>query len=443
MPGEAFRAPLPRRLQIGVGLGFLLFFTMLFLPAAYQPIKAVLLALVLAGIVVQAFVLGGLPLHGTIVYWTLFMVATSLTFMLRGAANGAPGALQVGRVYALWPLVYTMLIAGVARLGILTGIMRLLVAATIAIGLYGASYILHVVGWLPDVLYIPFDQGQRIGFYRGFVEFNLDSLASLLFLVPFAVSALMTWPKSEAPVSRVWLWAALIIGCTLVALSARRALLLVVGLSPGFALLLRRWLPKRERRASRKLVLHFLLFGACALTGLGFVLHFVFGFDFGAVADMFRRGFAFESYARAVPRKEQFFNLLGGWAESPVLGAGHGAVAEGWLRSEEMPWAYELSYVALLFHTGLVGFLVYAAGVAWIIAMGVRIIREGARMALYTLSVLVGTICFLIANAADPYLEKYDYMWVIFLPLALINAWLCAREHERPRSADHALHAPR
>jgi hypothetical protein len=427
MPADALTPPLGPRLRVGVWLATVLFFMMLFLPAAYQPIKAVLLALVLAAIVAQALTSGGLPLHRAILIWTLFTVATSLAFMLRGAINGAPGALQVGTVYALWPLVYTVLIAGAATQGVLITIIRVLVVATIAIGLYGVSYILHVVGWMPDFLYIPFDQGQRIGFYKGFVEFNLDSLASLLFLVPFVVSALMTWPKSEAPVSRPWLWIALIMGAGLVALSGRRALQLVVVLSPLFALLLRSLLPREERRASRKLVVHFLVFGAVAMIGGGVVLHFVFGFSLGPVVEMFKRGFAFESYVRAVPRKEQFLNLLGAWTQSPVLGAGHGAVAPGWLRSEDMPWAYELSYVALLFHTGLLGFLVYAAGVAWIIATGLRIIREGNRLGLCMLSVLVGTVCFLVANTADPYLEKYDYMWVIFLPVAFINIWLRTR----------------
>ena len=432
VPADALTLPPARRLRVAVGLGSLLFFIMLFLPAAYRPIKAGLLALVLAAIVVRALARGGLPLHRTILVWTLVTVCTSLAFMLRGAAAGAPGALQVGTVYALWPLVYTVLIAGAATQGVLITLMRVLVLATIAIGLYGVSYILHVVGWWPDVLYIPFEQGQRIGFYSGFVEFNIDSLASLLFLVPFVVSALITWPKSEAVVSRRWLWIALIVAVALVALSARRALLLVVVLSPILALLLRRLLPNQERRASRKLVLHFLWFGAFAITAVGVGLHFVFGFGLGPLVDMFKQGFAFESYVRAVPRKEQFLSLVGAWANSPVLGAGHGAVAPGWLRSEDMPWAYELSYVALLFHTGLLGFLVYAAGVAWIIVMSLRIIREGNRLGLCMLSVLVGMICFLIANTADPYLEKYDYMWVIFLPVAFINVWLCARE---PRHA--------
>ena len=85
---------------------------------------------------------------------------------------------------------------------------------------------------------------------------------------------------------------------------------------------------------------------------------------------------------------------------------------------------YELSYVALLFHTGIVGFAIYAAAVIWIYRMGLRIIRSGDRIGLYMVPALVGTTCFLIANATNPYLEKFDYIWVIFLPVALINYWL-------------------
>jgi hypothetical protein len=37
------------------------------------------------------------------------------------------------------------------------------------------------------------------------------------------------------------------------------------------------------------------------------------------------------------------------------------------------------------------------------------------------LPVLAGMTCFLIANATNPYLGKFDCLWVIFLPIALIN----------------------
>ena len=34
---------------------------------------------------------------------------------------------------------------------------------------------------------------------------------------------------------------------------------------------------------------------------------------------------------------------------------------------------------------------------------------------------LVGTTCFLIASASNPYLEKFDFLWVLFFPVAIIH----------------------
>jgi len=44
--------------------------------------------------------------------------------------------------------------------------------------------------------------------------------------------------------------------------------------------------------------------------------------------------------------------------------------------------------------------------------------------------VLVGTTCFLLVNATNPYLWKFDSYWVIFMPVALINAWLLSQQTE-------------
>ena len=152
-----------------------------------------------------------------------------------------------------------------------------------------------------------------------------------------------------------------------------------------------------------------------------FYLQFIYSFDLQIIVNVFIEGFNFDTYN---VRREQFFALLSGWMDSPMLGAGHGASAKGSLRSYESSWAYELSYVALLFHVGIVGFLCYTAGVVWVYWMVLRIIRSGDQMGLYLLPILVGTTCFLIANATNPYLGKYDYIWVIFLPIAFINYWL-------------------
>jgi hypothetical protein len=149
----------------------------------------------------------------------------------------------------------------------------------------------------------------------------------------------------------------------------------------------------------------------------------------GGFVEMVASGFRFNSDPVAMSRRDQLMALLNGWAEHPLLGSGHGAPAPGVIRSVAMPWAYELSYVALLYHTGAVGFAVYALGAAWIGVMCHRIARSGWPDAPSLMAVFVGSTSFVIANATNPYLEKYDYIWIIFLPLAFINSYLVNRSH--------------
>ena len=63
-------------------------------------------------------------------------------------------------------------------------------------------------------------------------------------------------------------------------------------------------------------------------------------------------------------------------------------------------------HLALLYQTGLVGFLAYAAAIAWIFGHGIRIIREGGRPAQIMIPMLVGLCGLLIANGTNPYPES-------------------------------------
>lgn len=411
---------------------YILFFMMVFAPTIYKPFKAVLIGLVMGLIVCHPLFNRRSFLHRTIFLWVLVMATTGLGFMLLGLINGAEwGAILAGKVYFLYPLLYAVLVMGIAKENVIDGLFKVLVAAALAIGLHSLSYILNSAGWLPDALYLKIDVEQEIGFYSGFMEYYLRSMVSLFFLIPFLFAALLTWPKqSRMPVGRLWLWFALFLDVASAFLSGRRGLWLIVILAPLFALVFRMFLTREQRSANSKVVVRVLLAGVLTIVGLFTYLQFVVGLDIQAMAEWFALGFYHEVDESAFVRREQFLVLLQEWSRSPLFGMGHGATALGFQRSETVPWAYELSYVALLFHTGIVGVLIYSAGVAWIVWMGVKIMRSGDRMGLYILPVLAGMSCFLIGNATNPYLEKFDFVWVIFLPIGLINFWLlrCYRD---------------
>jgi hypothetical protein len=104
------------------------------------------------------------------------------------------------------------------------------------------------------------------------------------------------------------------------------------------------------------------------------------------------------------------------------LGAGASVV-----RAIDAPWAYELVYAALLFQAGLVGMVLYGVGVLWIFVAGIGVVRQIPQSASIMLPLLAGLAGFLIANATNPYLLKFDYLWALFLPIAAINVYIRRR----------------
>ena len=226
------------------------------------------------------------------------------------------------------------------------------------------------------------------------------------------------------PVTRSWIWVTLVVSLVFALLSGRRALWLVVGVAPFVALALRLFLMRAGEGLGGKRVVRTILITVLVML-LGFsILQVNFDLDLLSLASRFVAAFDFSGDVGAFLRREQFFALLQGWSEHPFLGSGLGSTVPGSVRSIEMPWSYELFYPLLLFQTGIVGFTIYAAATGWVFWMGIRLIRSGHLLGLYMLPVLVGTFCFLVANATNPTIGKFDHIWVIFLPIALINSWL-------------------
>ena len=86
---------------------------------------------------------------------------------------------------------------------------------------------------------------------------------------------------------------------------------------------------------------------------------------------------------------------------------------------------YELTYVALLFQTGIIGVLAYLGLLFWPVYKGAQLLKKTNEEAgLFIIPSIVGCACFLIANATNPYLQSYDFMWALFLPIAIINFFM-------------------
>ena len=428
-------APGPHATAIWTWPSLALLFGMVFLPTAYQPLKAVLLGVALVVAVGASWQAPTATVHRQTLLWALAFVICGLAFMSRGLLRGEPGALRVGSVWVAWPLAFVVVLACAPSSAIVEKHLGVLVAATLASVVYGLEFVLEQGGWIPRSLFPDLFSDQGVGFYEGFIELRLPSLAVLPFALPFSIAAAVTWSRGGGPVRRRWIWLALAASLLLTALSGRRAVLLVAALAPVLTLVLLSLLPARDRRHLRGPTLVLVASLTLCVVAIGAFLGSLFGFDSGLLWEMFREGFDPTASESSSIRATQLRELVHGWSHVPLLGTGHGGFTTEHIRDPDRPWSYELSYQALLFQTGIVGFVLYAALIGWIYLQVLRMVRCGGPTGLLMLPIAVGLTTFLLANATNPYLLKFDFMWVVFLPLAFVNRWLIEDE---PRAASIA-----
>jgi hypothetical protein len=339
-------------------------------------------------------------------------------------------------------MIYLLVLAGARSKRIFSGLVGTIAISTICIPIYSIVYTLIQTNILPgNRLFdlISFDwQEHAFGLHEDFIAMEYPGVNSLPFLVPFSMAALVTGLPCIAGISRhlrAFLWIAFLLSLGAVLVSGRRALYLVTLGTPFLTLMFLSFQPKDERRRSKKSLIRVATGGVLALVISLVALNATYGVSLSGLNDRLAAGFNFSPTTEdegATDRRVQYHALLAGWMEDPVLGAGHGAPAFGSIRSDESPWSYELSYLALLYQTGLVGLAAYTAGIMWIYWIGLRVIRSGGYLSALMVACLVGMSSYLVASATNPYLQRYDGMWAIFLPLAVINFWLLRRSGRQP-----------
>lgn len=407
--------------------GFFLFFLQLVVPTAYNSIVMVFLGITLWCAIIAMIWTGKTGLHRSVIAWFHLFFAVGSFYVFYGVLRGNPGALESAKVFVLYPIFYMVLISGIRTMDVLKWVHRVLVAAAIFVAVYSFSYIFNALGLWPDILYFTLNQGQAIGFYHGFMEFRLYAVSSLLFLAPYIVTLVIQGHFEELGLQKAWVWLALLLVVPISFLTGRRVLILLILFSPVIVWIFSYFFPCNQR-VWLKYRYRIALLGSMLL-GLSVILMLVllFNWDIIGFLQNLLGSFNFRYAPSAHIRALELFSLLQGWSEHPLFGVGFGAVLKGIIRSKKMPWSFELWYVALLYNTGIVGVILYGAGIIWIYRNALRILRSALSLAWHMFPILVGTTSFLIGNATNPYLGKFAYLWVIFLPIAVINLWLLGR----------------
>ena len=398
------------------------FFLIIFAPFHYYEIKIPLLVSFIILSFIKLLHLKISSITQEIILLTLFYVFIGSFYLLYGMPNAEDNSfIYILLLYVIYPFIYLTLIIGIDK-----NIIILLLNTLVFAGFILSLYLIIVVLMFNNV--IPFSETflhlgyiSNIAIKNGAVEIQTTSLSSLVFIFPFVI-ALLFLPdtkfvffnkKSLALIALVIFIASI--------LSLRRALILTNILSFITLLFFVIFLRKKILLKFIKTFLKYFLIIILAT----FISIYLFYKNQRNIFDINPRKILEEVITldenSDTERIMQFYYFQKLINERPFLGYGFGVKNPYIIRDNEKKWRYELSYLALAFHTGFIGLVLYAIGVLWIYIKGFKIIKKNNNSSIIMIALLNGITAMLIAYSSNPYLNAFDILWVLFLPIAYIN----------------------
>jgi hypothetical protein len=360
---------------------------------------------------------GQAHLSGRLYMAAFFYATIGLAWSLYGVIRENPGAIPVISVMVVYPLVIP-LCSSLYRQNDNSSLYNLFYVCAWLLAASDLIYILAASSYAGTLL-TRFYTSQYPGFgvdgNDAYLKFTLPNITSIIFLLPFFISALLF---SKTPKAKVYVAPVVLLLIAVGAMSGRRGLILSTVLGPAIAFMFTR---RRSRKFRQKTVnwqwglstpLVVIAISLCIYLSVSFV-----GKEY--YVNQVISIFDFTANASNLVRVDQFRSLMRGIVDAPVFGSGAGAAAD-YIRTYKTPWAYELTYVSFVFQYGLLGFLLYASGIIYLIRRLILSIKKKGRSS-FEFYFLSGFIGFMLANATNPYLNSFDCMWIIFIPYAIIN----------------------
>lgn len=119
----------------------------------------------------------------------------------------------------------------------------------------------------------------------------------------------------------------------------------------------------------------------------------------------------FNNNPSALTRQVQFFELFNMWLNNPIWGNGLGVHPE-YIRSNTNPASYELFYLNLVNQIGLFGLLLFSLSIFLLRKQMISINKK---------IFFNGILGILFASFTNPYLDRFDLIFILFLPISLFN----------------------
>lgn len=395
----------------------LLFFfsLMLLFPTALVPIRGGLLLLLL---------LSSLPVAGKRFYvcnepqrmWFMTWIVALFSLVI-GVINSNPGAFSTWTVYLAWPILYYYFAGCCNSIELIKRIIALIVNLGVWIVAFNIVLLCNSVLFHISLL----DQFAEYFNYEfnvadTFIEYNSPTQCLMAYLLYFATILLQLTP-SFINVSKKKLVVLIVLCLIAILLSRSRAMWVLVLALPIFSIIFLAVYDKNNRKKFGKIgkLLILLIFGVAVLFLGIYVL-----FDVEDLYTELLSSFDFSENESNYERTLQAKSLFDDFLNHPLIGRGTGYVSS-YIRTPHKPWEYEMTYNYMLGESGLIGFSVYLFATIWIFFKSRRLIIKYPKMINIFLPLLAGLFVMLIMNETNPYMNKFDFLWVIFLPVIVIN----------------------
>ncbi|MES2517800.1 MAG: hypothetical protein V4585_06810 [Bacteroidota bacterium] len=366
----------------------ILIITVFAIPRALQEIKISLLTLLLVSFIISKNI-KIIPYKIPLIYGLLFIPSLFIGFL---NGNNLAFILDVVRISFIFPLLLLLVfqqfnfeqLNRIFKRGILISILLILIIFL--------SSILNAFNLFPynfNQFFYP--KEEFVGIHDGYLHVINSSLSYLIFIIPFFFFG-KEWNLKNY---KIYLFFILLI---VALISGRRILLLPIIIVLIFHL---------RQIAFPILIILFLSF-------LLIDKDVFSSFSIEAIIDRFKD--ALEEQGDSESRGEQSKYFIKYILESPITGYGLGSYMHDYLRSEEMPIAYEKTYYYLFFSMGIpIGLLqLFFYGILIIKTFKRRIFDESTG---FRNAIIVSIISILIASNTNPYwLSSFDYC----LPLSLL-----------------------
>lgn len=385
-------------------IGCFLLILMIIFPNVLQIPKALLLGIVIVGIVIMK---RKHMINATHIGWISAYVFTNLFYIFYGAALSNPAPLKYFPVYVLWPLVFFFLAQNITY-RVLYCFFEIFTGCLAFINITGivAFILFNFVGFDSFLVFLPL---IKPGF--PFVAISGPIVTSFIFLFFFNLTlVLISKRKTKLEIINV------ILGIIFILLTCRRVLFLNIAIGI-FVISFFSFMSGTYKKIVLAKVLKFTI-GALILFFLTFSLAISYAdFSFSDFLNLVINAFGDGDIND--PRVDQSLALFNGWLEHPILGNGTGVDAK--VSRSELPGTYELSYHAMLFERGILGCLIYFILYTKLNMWCLQSMKYSILDDKYTIAYLVALTLFMMANATNPYLNAFDYLWILFLGFAFCN----------------------